>query len=324
MKVTLVGGFSPDVASAGGVRSYVESLSRYLESVGIPRVTVVSGKTLRTGGERCSVPVRKVGSTAHWLAALVANLRSLPIPIDSIIHGQRPDDLLPFLTSGIGRARVCTLHGNPLRGMSERRGRAIYAGYALMEATILRWTDRVVFVDATSAEQYVQRYPWLDGRVEVIPNGVDTDLFKPSDKQAAKRKWGFDGTTLLYAGRLQPEKRVVEVVRAFRDLDPRDCLLVIAGEGRERPLIEESAKGLIPRSEMPGLMNASDALVLYSTREGLPSAVLEALACGVPVIVTPVGALPDVVRVGENGFFVSSRAELKDAMGRVCRGELSA
>jgi glycosyltransferase involved in cell wall biosynthesis len=328
MKVTLLSGLSPEVESAGGIRSYVESLSRYLRNVGIPCLNIVSGSAQRIGDEWCSIRVRKFGSTAHWLAALVVNLRSMPIAEDSIVHAQRPDDLLPFVLAGIGRVRVCTLHGNPLRAIIDRGSRAISAGYAITEAAVLRRTDRVVFVDSENASQYLRRYPWLDGRSEVIPNGVDTDLFRPSDRSEAKRKWGFDGTIFLYAGRLQPEKRVAEIVRAFGDLDRRDCSLVLVGDGRDRPLVEEAADGLrvrflgtVPRSQMPSLMNASDALVLYSTREGLPSVVLEALACGIPVITTPVGAVAEVIRDSETGFLVTSKSELSKAMERVCQGE---
>jgi glycosyltransferase involved in cell wall biosynthesis len=222
------------------------------------------------------------------------------------------------------------MHGNPLQAINERRSPSTYASYALIEDAVLRRTDRVVFVDAKTASQYVRRYPWLDGYVEVIPNGVDTSLFKPLDKFSAKQKWGFNGTVLLYAGRLEPEKQVSEIVRTFGELGREDCSLVVAGGGRDKPLIEGASTGLnvrflgsVPRSEMPSLMNAADALIMYSTREGLPATVLEALACGVPVVVTPVGVLPDVVRSGENGFFASSRAELKEAMEKMLRGDFS-
>lgn len=331
MEVTLVAGFSPEVASAGGTRAYVESLSRYLNIAGVPHLTVGSSTILRIGKDWCSVPVKKFGSTGHWLAALSINLSLLPISEDSIVHVQRPDDLLPFLLAGIGSVRVCTIHGNPLQGMNERRCLAVSTAYSVLEAAILRRIDRVVFVDDGNASQYLQRYPWLNGRMEVIPNGVDTTFFTPSDKAMAKRRWGANGTAFLYAGRLDPEKRVTEVVQAFRALDKKDCSMLIAGDGRDMPMVRELSEGLpvrflgtVERAEMPSLLNASDAVILYSAREGLPSVVLEALACGVPVIATPVGAIPEVVRSGETGFIVRNRLELKQAMASVCRGELTA
>ena len=329
MKVTLLSSFNPKVASAGGVRPYVESISRYLQSAGIGCMTIVAGSTRSSEGDCLQIPVRRFGSSAYWLAALFANIGSLPIPSDSIIHGQRPDDLLPFVLSGTGKAWVCTLHGNPSRGIRERGRPFVYGAYAAMEAVVLRIADRIIFVDWANASAYLQRYPWLEGRFDVIPNGVNMDLFKPEDKLGARHKWGFTGTVFLYAGRLEPEKRVPEIVNAFRRLDRPDALLVIAGDGRESPAIAQAAKGLnvqmlgtVPRSEMPSLMNASDALVLYSTREGVPSVALEALACGLPVIATPAGALPDLVIGCKTGFLVTSQTDLTQAMQRICQQEL--
>ncbi len=329
MHVTLVGGYDDRVPSSGGVRPYVDSVARYLEGAGIPHLEVVSSGKLEFGIHRLAFPVRKPRSTLNFIGSLSANLRRLPIPWDTIVHVQRPDLMLPFLLGATGKARVCTIHGNPLEGIRERAGPGIFAGYALLEAHVLRRTDLVIFVDSVNASAYLQRYPWLEGRIEVIPNAVDTNVFRTADRGAAKAKWGFEGTVFLYAGRLQPEKRVIEIVRAFRELRGHDVSLAVAGVGRDAPAIAEEARaadvrmlGPVAREQMPSLMNASDALLLYSTREGMPTVVLEALASGLPVITTPVGAVPDVVKEGKSGFLVTSRAGLTEAMERIRNGEL--
>lgn len=324
MKVTLVSGFDPTAPSAGGVRPYVESLSRYLQSSGIVCTTVAAGSSLQDAGRQLLVPVRRFGSTAYWIAGLLTNIKSLPISNDSIVHVQRPDDLIPFAISTIGGARVCTVHGNQFQAIRERGSRIVYASYSGAEALALKTAHRLIFVDSVNASAYLRRYPWLEGRYDVIPNAVDTDSFAPADKAEAKRRWGFRGTVLLYAGRLQPEKRVPEIIRAFRDLQPPGVLLVVAGEGREASGVIAEARGLnvrllgsIARNKMPDLLNAADALVLYSTREGLPTIALEALACGVPVITTRVGGLPELLIEGKTGVFVGTRAELTQAMASV-------
>jgi glycosyltransferase involved in cell wall biosynthesis len=212
----------------------------------------------------------------------------------------------------------------------ERNG-LVFAGYSALENILLRRVARVIFVDTHTARQYLTRYPWLRKMCDLVPNPVDTEAFRPTDKVLAKRAWGFRGTTLLYAGRLEAEKRVVEIVRAFREVDARDAQLVIAGDGRDRAAVEREARGAnvlflgtIEKSRMPSLMNAADAAILYSTREGLPSTVLEALACGTPAIATPVGALPEVIQDRDNGFLVSSYTDLVLAMRSICRGDLDA
>jgi glycosyltransferase involved in cell wall biosynthesis len=212
----------------------------------------------------------------------------------------------------------------------ERSG-VVFAGYAALENLLLRRVARVIFVDSHTARHYLGRYPWLRDAFDLVPNPIDTQVFRPTDKVLAKRAWGFKGTTFLYAGRLEAEKRVIEIVRAFRELDAGDAQMVIAGDGRDRIAAEREAEGAnvlflgtIDRTRMPSLMNAVDAVLLYSTREGLPSTILEALACGVPAITTAVGALSDVVKDGENGFLVSSRPDFVKAMKSICRGDVVA
>lgn len=329
MHVTLVGGFDSRFPSAGGVRPYVKALARYLESSGIPYLVVTSGSVFETGNHSCAVPVRRPGSTFEFMSSLSANLRRLPIPHDSIIHVQRPDYLLPFLAGGMGNTSVCTVHGNPFVGMKWERSLPVFAAYSAIEWMALSRFDRVIFVDAEAAAQYAARYPWVEPSSRVIPNGVDTDVFRPGDRTTERSRWDLGGKTFLYAGRLEPEKRVAEIVDAFREMGERGSLLVIAGDGRDRRSVEQAAHGAnvrflgpISHPDMPSLMNAVDALVMYSTREGVPATALEALACGTPVIATPVGALPDLLRSRRDGILVSSRKTMAEAMRAVCDGEL--
>lgn len=329
MHVTLVAGFGSDVASAGGTRSYVESLSRYLERSGIAHMMITAGHDLRISENRCTLPVKRYGSTSRWLASLVTNLRSVSIPEDSIVHVQRPDDVVPIILSGFRGARVCTLHGNPRAAMKESHNSAVFAGYVAMEHSVLPLVDSLIFVDSGAEREYLRWYPWLEGRCATIPNAVDASVFKPSNKTAAKLRWGLSGPVFLYVGRLEPEKRVPEIVRAFREMADGRCTLVIAGDGSEREIVQEEATGsnvvflgAVRRSDMPSLLNAADAVVLFSRREGLPSAALEALACGTPVLATPVGAIPGLVRDGENGRLVFSRADLVDSMNAIASERL--
>lgn len=329
MHVTLVGAFNPLVPSAGGSRSYVESLATFLRARGVPHSVIVSGPMYQREGNWCVLPVRKGYSSAQFLAALTANLKSMPCPPETIVHVQRPDHLLPFLCSGRCRRYVCTLHGSPLRGITERRNRFISAGYAFTERVALSRADRVISVDSRTTAEYVGRLDFLKDSILTIPNGVDTSVFRPMDQEASKKRWGFSGPLFLYAGRLEPEKRVITIVKTFRALGEEKVMLAIAGNGTQRAAIESEAAGQrvrllgdVPRAEMPFLINAADAIILFSVREGLPSVGLEALACGVPVITTREGSLPDVVVHGKTGYLVSSEDELRAAMEAVIDGTL--
>ena len=106
------------------------------------------------------------------------------------------------------------------------------------------------------------------------------------------------------------------VIRAAGALP--DAFLIIAGEGPERAALRRLAQdlcvgergrflGAMPQQRLATLYNAADVLVLASAREGLPNVLLEALACGTPVIATAVGGVPEIVRDRAAGRLVGER-----------------
>lgn len=152
--------------------------------------------------------------------------------------------------------------------------------------------------------------------VHVMRNGVDLKLFHPIDRDAARRRWGIVRPTLLSIGHLIERKGHDLAIRAlaFRpDID-----LIIAGDGPERARLKKLAEklglarrvhfaGVIAHHELAGLYSAVDALVLASSREGWPNVLLEALACGTPVIATRNWGTPEIVAAPEAGILVDER-----------------
>jgi len=117
-----------------------------------------------------------------------------------------------------------------------------------------------------------------------------------------------DKPSIAYAGRFEPEKRP-EVLLKGAGLLREPPQVLLAGQGsREAKLRTLAANasirflGPLNRMEMPVFLSAADALVVPSSSEGLPTVALEALACGTPVISTPVGDLPSIVHNGRTGF----------------------
>ena len=152
-------------------------------------------------------------------------------------------------------------------------------------------------------------------RLRVIPNGVDLASFQPQSNIRQVRQEleiPTDAFVVGSAGRLAPEKDLATLVRAVAEVSRRrdDLFLVFAGDGVERPALEAltSELGLTERVRFLGwrrdvsrVVSALDLFVLSSENEGLPLAVLEAMALGVPVASTPVGDLPVVVQDGVSG-----------------------
>lgn len=153
-----------------------------------------------------------------------------------------------------------------------------------------------------------------DSNVAVHRLGVNLSRFKirSSKTELANMK----GPVVLYVGNLLKDKGVIDLLEAFRGVIDLGAHLVYVGSG---PLARDLASrsldlglsgrvwllGPQPPDKIPQLLSAADVLVLPSYREGLGLVCVEALACGVPVIATNVGGIPEVIKDGETGLLVS-------------------
>ena len=151
-----------------------------------------------------------------------------------------------------------------------------------------------------------------------IPNGVDASAFRPAtadERIRARRALGLDGNELVLGcvARMVPVKCHDDLVTAFAILNQQrpDARLLLIGNGPLRADIERqvAALGLEgavlllgDREDIDAVLPALDIAVLSSSSEGMSNALLEAMACGLPVIATAVGANPQLVRDGENGL----------------------
>lgn len=163
-----------------------------------------------------------------------------------------------------------------------------------------------------------------EGKVTVLRNGVDTRLFRPPAARAARGR-----PTLLSVGHLIERKGHHLVIEAMTALP--ECELLVAGEGPERSrltsLIAELGLGdrvrllgARPHAEMPELYGAADVLVLASSREGWANVLLEAMACGTPVVATNIWGNPEVVRERAAGIIAERDA---GAIGAAVRALLA-
>jgi glycosyltransferase involved in cell wall biosynthesis len=159
-------------------------------------------------------------------------------------------------------------------------------------------------------------------RIVAVPNAVDTERFYPGNKTAAKRKVGaFESVPLLLMlANLAPHKGQETAIRAVAALKERGigvhCWLAGIERGGSGPyttrlgaLIEKLGIGdrvrlLGQRHDVADLLRASDFLLLPSTAEGLPLAILEAQATRVPVLAAPTAGIPEVIRHGDTGVLI--------------------
>lgn len=203
--------------------------------------------------------------------------------------------------------------------------------YDAVERSLLRRVDRVFCVRQSAVHRYVTRDPSLTGRACFIPTWVDTTVFAPaqasgeSPRQIRRDVFGKLGIArtarlLISVGRLDHQKAPLLLLEAFRAVlrTRGDVHLAIVGDGILRRKVENACaandlKGRVttlgarPASEIVRLLRASDLFVLASAYEGMPIAMLEALATGVPVVGTDVGEVRLILREGVNGRIAARR-----------------
>jgi len=152
--------------------------------------------------------------------------------------------------------------------------------------------------------------------IEVLRNGVDLKMFRPVDRDTTRTQLNLRAPTLLSVGQLIERKANHLIIEALRQLP--EFVLLLAGDGPERGRLQSLAVqfevanrvrflGSIPHKDLPKIYSSADALVLASSREGWPNVLLEAMACGTPVIASNVWGNPEVVAAPEAGCLMESR-----------------
>ena len=145
--------------------------------------------------------------------------------------------------------------------------------------------------------------------------------FLDFDKFKIKKRFGERSNLVGYIGRLSEEKGVLNFVKAIPEIikERKEIKFMVGGDGQlgdkiEKFLEEENLNnkvkltGWIPHDKLPDCLNELKLLVLPSYTEGLPNIMIEAMACGTPVLATPVGAIPDVIKDEVTGFIMENNS----------------
>ena len=166
----------------------------------------------------------------------------------------------------------------------------------------------------------IEKMAPLQKDVSVIRNGVRQDAFFPIDKTKGRERLGLPVSrkAILFAGNLLPVKGVDALLRAFVNVSTSNQAdLIIIGKGESAPELKALTKalgiearvlftGTVRHDEIPLWLNACDVLCLPSRREGFPTIIVEAFACGRPVVATRVGGVPEAVINDSLGILINS------------------
>jgi glycosyltransferase involved in cell wall biosynthesis len=171
-----------------------------------------------------------------------------------------------------------------------------------LEQQVFSGADRVVVTTPAMQHTTIQRHRLPPERIVVIPNYVDTDLFRPVSGGH------HPSTHICFVGRLDEQKNPLALLRAIKDLDVE---LVIVGNGPLGGRLREEANlhglavrflGNVPHRQLPEIINSAALFILPSHYEGHPKTLLEAMACGRPVIGTDVPGIRELIRHRETGY----------------------
>ncbi|MBN2289765.1 MAG: glycosyltransferase [Candidatus Glassbacteria bacterium] len=209
---------------------------------------------------------------------------------------------------------------------------------AIVEATkkVLIDADAVTCVSSDLAKK-VESLGVPENRISWIPNGIDRAFFYYSDKMQERESlgWPQDVKVILFAGNIFESKGIDDLVEAVALLINQseitaDLKVLVAGRLNEyQSQVRDRVKklhmdgifeflGLQSQQRIAGLMRASDVFCLPSWREGWPCVVLEAVACGCPVVATDVGGIPEIVTDDSIGMLCPTRTpeKLANALAR--------
>ena len=182
-------------------------------------------------------------------------------------------------------------------------------------------SHRTICVSEAVRDRLVTQYAYPSARTVTVVNGIDVDYYYPDDGSARTVRTAQDiaagAQVILCVASLVRQKRVDLLLDAVALLaaDGITCVCLIAGDGPLRPALTEQAsrRGVAAAVRFVGFvkdirpyLQASDLFVLSSDKEGLPLSMLEAMASGVPCIVTNVGGNREVISHGESGLLVEA------------------
>ena len=218
----------------------------------------------------------------------------------------------------LGIPSVVSIRGNDIERAAFDPSKFSHVMYALQNASAVTTNASILAKKAKA---------FFDREVHIIPNGIDTERFKPMEKNSVlaealglvDEKKKEEGKFVMgFVGELREKKGLATLLSGYAQATKtRPVSLLIVGEVREgedkkyfeefksnNPQLSITVTGHVPHKDLPAYYSLMDVFVHPSLRDGMPNAVLEAMACGVPVIATPVGGVLDVLNDGVNGFLV--------------------
>jgi glycosyltransferase involved in cell wall biosynthesis len=321
MKIALLSEkYTPDV---GGLAISAERLAGLLAEAGHALQVIAPSQGLPPSRQQTlhHGPLRVTRFGAHkriddtlvdWFELLVSEHRKEPFDLLHAYFLTQAGFIAAYAGRYLGIPSVVSARGNDLERAVFDPGRAAHVFYALQHAGAVTANARELVRKAEALAPGI--------RASLIPNGIDTHAFRPLEPNPELvAALGLQGGPVLgFVGELREKKGLQDLLSAYALVAARGTAsLLIVGDirpGQDRARFDEfraantalpiTVTGFVSPKELAAYYALLDIVVMPSLRDGLPNALLEAMACGRPVIATPVGGIPDALSDRENGRLV--------------------
>lgn len=328
--------YPPEVYGGAGV--HLEYLARDLRALADVRVHCFGA------------PRDEAGVTAYpepaELATANAALRTMGVNL-AIAQGCEGADVVHSHTwyANFAGHTAKLLHGVPhvltthsLEPLRPWKAEQLGGGYALSsfcERTAIESADAIIAVSGGMRRDVLKAYPSVDpDRIQVVYNGIDTDLYAPSSGKDVVERLGIDldRPSVVFVGRITRQKGLPYLMRACRDLPAEAQIILLAGAPDTPEIAAEVAElarelreardprgvvwvqEMLPKQEVIQVLTHATVFVCPSIYEPMGIVNLEAMACETAVVATATGGIPEVVADGETGLLVPID-QLQDGTG---------
>ena len=324
--------YTPDI---GGLAISTERFARLLSSAGhevrvfcpSPYLPPSEQRTLSPGGvsvTRFGAHKRVDDTLVDWFESIVDEHTREPFHLVHAYFLPMAGFVGAYAGKYLGIPSVVSIRGNDIERAAFDPAKFSHVMYALKNTAAL----------TTNASELAKKAKaFFDREIVLIPNGVDTVHFKPTPKNwGLAEMLGLEGKrkeerverdepkVIGFVGELREKKGLTKLLSAYAQATKKmSVILLVVGEVRDgedkkffdefrsaNPQLPIIVTGHVPHHDLPAYYALMDVFDHPSLRDGMPNAVLEAMACGKTVIATPVGGVLDVIEDGLNGFFVSA------------------
>jgi glycosyltransferase involved in cell wall biosynthesis len=356
MKIALLSEkYTPDI---GGLAISTERFAHLLSSSGhevrvfAPTSNLSPSEkwTLHHGGisvTRFGAHKRVNDTLVDWFEIIVEQHKRSPFDVLNAYFLTHAGFIATYAGKYLDLPSVISIRGNDIERAAFDPSKFSHVMYALQNASAV----------TTNASELVNRAKaFFDREIILIQNGIDLEHFRPMPRNVRLGEaLGLKGKTLEermpvigFAGELREKKGLSSLVRAYAQVNKiHPTHLLIVGQvrpGEDQQIVDEFQAsnpdsriiitGYISPNDLPAYYSLMDVFVHPSLRDGMPNALLEAMACERPVIASPVGGMLDVVKDGETGIFVPvndsnalaraidnvlNKAELQSHLGKAAR-----